>query len=566
MASIIPKKIKKNTYYYYAESKRIDGKPKLVNQKYLGTAEKLLELVRSAEKPLSEHVLYSDVAEFGAVSLVYDIADRLGLVGIIDGIVPKRNQGASIGAYILTAAINRATDPTPKSGLSEWYSGTCLPFITGHKASMFTSQNFWNNTRITADEIDRIDEAIIKKAVNTYQIDTTHIVYDATNFFTYIDTKQDSELAKRAHSKEKRNNLRIVGLALMVSPEFSIPLLHDTYPGNRPDAKEFSAMMERLKERYDAITNTPSDITVIFDRGNNSETNLDLLESGDFEFHYVGGLKKNQANELFAVDRSEYEPLDSPPLEGQSAYRSEMEVFGRKLTVVITYNPELERGQMQGILINREKTAAKLYALQDRLIRRANGEITRGKKPTIKSVSDAVEKIVRAEYMQDIFRCEITESEGHIYLSYEASDESLELLREEQLGKSALFTDRDDFTNEQIIMAYRSAWHVEVAFKQLKNTKHMTVRPMFHWTDDKIRVHIFTCVLAYRLCSLLIKELSDAGISISINRLMDEMSDIKRIHTFFGDLKRPLKVESFTLGSELAGQIEKLYKLKEKYI
>jgi len=565
VASIIQKKIKKNIYYYYVESKRIDGKPKLVNQKYLGTAEKLLELVRSAEKPLNERVLYSDEADFGAVSLVYDIADRLGIAGIIDSIVSKRNQGASVGAYILTAAINRATDPVPKSGLAEWYADTCLPSIIGYKPSTFTSQSFWNNTCIAADDIDRIEEAIIRKVVGDYKIDTTHIIYDATNFFTYIDTKQESKLAKRGHSKEKRNDLRIVGLALMVSPEFSIPLLHDTYPGNMADAKEFTVMMERLKARYDAITNTPSDVTVIFDRGNNSEENIDMLESGDFKLHYVGGLKRNQANELFAVDRKDYVPLGSPSLEGQSAYRSKMEVFGRKSTVVIVYNPELEKGQMQGILINREKTEAKLLALKDRLTLRANGEITKGKKPTIQSVSDAVDKILSTEYMRDIYHCEVSEDCGHIHLTYEMSDEDLERVRYWELGKTALFTDRGDFSNEQIVMAYRSAWHVESAFKQLKNTKHITVRPIFHWTDDKIRIHIFACVLAYRLCSLLEKELADAGISISINRLIDEMSGIKRIHTFIGDIKKPGKLESFTQGSKLAMQIEQIYKLKEKY-
>ena len=138
-------------------------------------------------------------------------------------------------------------------------------------------------------------------------------------------------------------------------------------------------------------------------------------------------------------------------------------------------------------------------------------------------------------------------------------------MRREHLGKTVLFTDREDFTNEQIVSAYRNAWHIESSFKQMKNTKHLTVRPFFHWTDEKIRVHIFYCVLAYRLCSLLIKELSDMGISISINKLVDEMSRIKRINTFFGDLKKPERVTSFTLGSGLAQQIEEAYRLKEKY-
>jgi len=347
MASIINKKVKGYRYYYYVESKRINGKPKPVNQKYLGTAEKVLEKVLSAEKPLQERVLYSDEADFGAVALIYDIAKRLGITDIIDSILPKRKQGASVGAYILTAAINRATNPKSKYGLAEWYSGTCLPMITSLKPSAFSPQNFWNNTCISAEDIDRVEEAVLEKIVDTYDIDTSQIIYDATNFFTYIDTMQDSDLAKRGHNKEKRNDLRIDGLALMVSPDSAIPLLHETYPGNRADATEFTVMVQKLKSRYEAITKTSVDVTIVFDRGNNSEENIALLDSGEIKFHYVGGLMKNQATELYAIDLSEYTPLCSPTLEGELAYRSHMEAFGQAVTVVITYNPELEEGQMQ---------------------------------------------------------------------------------------------------------------------------------------------------------------------------------------------------------------------------
>ena len=565
MGSIIKKKVKKYTYYYYVESKRINGKPKLVNQKYLGTAEKVLQLRQFSEQKLSERVLYSDEAEFGSVTLIYDIANRLDITGIIDAVVPKRKQGASVGAYILTAAINRATAPSSKNGLQEWYAGTCLPYVMGLKPTLFTPQNFWNNTCISLEEINRIEEIVLRKMIDTYQIDTTHIIYDATNFFTYIDTKQDSELSKRGNCKHKRNDLRIVGLSLMVSPEYAIPLLHNTYPGNRPDAKEFPIMMERLKSQYESITGKASDVTVVFDRGNNSEDNIELLESGVFKLNYVGGLKKNQAEELFLVSRDDYVPLNSPALKDQTAYRKEIKAFGRNVTAVIVHNPELEKGQMQGILINKEKTNIKLLELQQRLMRRASGEVTKGKKPTTESVSSSVDKILKTEYMADIYRCEVFELDGNINITFEFSEEQLERIRYNYLGKTALFTNRKDFSNEQIVTAYRSAWNVEAAFKQMKNPDHLAVRPMFHWTDEKIRVHIFTCVLAYRLCSLLIKELSDKGIKTSINKLIDEMAKIKRIHTFFDNENNPEKVESFTSGSELALRIESAYNLKNKY-
>lgn len=565
MGSIIKKKIKGINYYYYTESKRIDGKPKLVNQKYLGTAAKLLSKVQLADTPLQERVLYSHEQEFGAVTLLYDIASRIGLVETIDQVVPKRSQGASIGMYILIEAINRAVSPTSTTQLEKWYADTCLPSLTGYRAKTFTAQNFWNNTNLSDKDMQTIEERVLKKIIEMYDLDTSHIIYDATNFFTYIDTMQETEVAKRGHSKEKRNDLKIVSLALMVSPEFSIPLLHETYPGNRSDSQEFYVMVQFLKHRYEKLTGKNTDITVVFDRGNNSEENIELLENDLCPCHYVGGLKRNQSEELYLVEKDAYKPLDQAQFPNQKCYRTKMKAFGREVTALVVYNPKLKTGQLQGIALNIEKAKEKLLALQEKLLLRARGEIKKGRKPTIESIQKNVSTILKAEYMKDIFTYEIFESEQKIYLTFAKSEDAFQRIQEKELGKTVLFTDRDDFSNEEIVNAYRSAWHVESSFKQLKNTDHLTVRPLFHWTDDKIKVHIFTCVMAYRLCCLLRKELSEAGIKLSINALLDEASSMRRITTFFGDPNKPEKVESFTRGSEYTQAIAELYQLKEKY-
>ena len=95
---------------------------------------------------------------------------------------------------------------------------------------------------------------------------------------------------------------------------------------------------------------------------------------------------------------------------------------------------------------------------------------------------------------------------------------------------------------------------VEAAFRQMKDTEHLSVRPIFHWTDEKINVHLFSCVLAYRLCCLAVKELADKGIGITINDLLGGMSEIRRVTTFFGDLggTRPQQVRTFSRGNETA--------------
>jgi transposase len=263
IASIISKKKKGHIYYYYVESARINGKPRIVNQVYLGTAEGVLKKISDG----SITPLYSKVLDFGDVALLYDIATRLDIASSIDYVVGKRNQGLTIGEYIVIAAINRAVCPTSKASLRQWFDKTILSQIMHVDSSLLTSQNYWNNMAIDDDQIKRIEDGLVEDIVYQYNIDTTHIIYDATNFFTYIDTNQTSELALRGHSKEKRNDLKNVGLSMMVSLDFSIPLLYETYPGNRNDAKQFASIIKKMESRFKYRTGSSADITIVFDRG-----------------------------------------------------------------------------------------------------------------------------------------------------------------------------------------------------------------------------------------------------------------------------------------------------------
>jgi len=563
MSTIIKKKIKGINYYYYVESKRVNGKPKLVNQKYLGNAKKLLSICNGTS--LQNSVLYSHVKDFGAVAMLYDFAKRFGLVEMINKHATKRKQGVSPGLYILIEAINRVVSPTSTVNLQSWYSKTCLPALTGLQAKLFSAQNFWNNTDITVESISAMEDDILKEMVSKYNIDITNIIYDATNFFTYIDTCNDCDCAKRGHSKEKRNDLKIVGLAMMVTPEFSIPLLHETYPGNRSDAKEFAIMMRKLRARITNITGKKVEITIIFDRGNNSEKNMNIVEDSQHPFHYVAAIKKSQAKELRIIPKSEYIPLNQDRYPGQTAFRKTITLFKRQVEAIIVNNPTLLEGQLRGIRENMEKTKAKLLELQHKLMLRGSGEIVKGKKPTKESVKAAISKILNIEYMDELFSYEIMECSGNILISFTDSPHNLEQLCERELGKTALFTDREELSNEDIVRYYRSAWHVESSFRQMKDTEHLAVRPIFHWRDQRIKIHIFTCVIAYRMCCLLRLELEKQGITTNINQMIEAMSTMKHVTTFLGTPDKNKAIKSFTQCEGLAEQIEEVFKLKEKF-
>jgi len=523
MASIISKKVKKYTYYYLVESARVNGKPRIVSQRYLGSAERIVSAIDRLETDIPEPK-YSIVLEFGAVAALYNMVEKLGIVQMIDKYIPKRDQGLSIGEYMILAAINRAVAPCSKNSFSKWFQYTVLPkFFPRATAKALSSQRFWDNMSLVTDEgVDKFEKEFTSLIVDRYELNTDCLLFDNTNFFTYIDTKTDSNLAERGNSKEKRTDLRIVGLSMMISAKFNVPLFYEVYPGNRNDAKQFSNILGKLKKRYEDICGQEHTVTLIFDKGNNSLENIQrVVQDCDNNIHckFVGSLKFNQCKELLEVPKKEYSFLKDEALKDCTAYRAEKEIYGQTMTVVVVNNPELIAGQLQGISNNMNKCQSELLELQLTLEKRANGIIAKGKPPTIASVTKKVKKILSKDYMKDIFLYDVYEVDKYVRLQYKFDSDKLSDICENYLGKTILFTNNHNWSNEKIILAYRSQYHIEDNFKQMKDTKYLSFRPQNHWTDHKIKVHAFYCVLALRLCCLLNLELSKIGYNMSINKM-----------------------------------------------
>jgi transposase len=374
-------------------------------------------------------------------------------------------------------------------------------------------------------------------------LSTDCLLFDNTNFFTYIDTSTPASLAQRGHSKQKRNDLKIVGLSLMVSPDHSIPLFHEAYPGNTNDAKQFSKVIEKLKNRYASLGLGECKLTLVFDKGNNSEDNIEsILSDTKRGFDFIGGLRYNQCPEFNGIDKTKLTPLEGERLDGESVYRTSINAYGTSLTAILTFNPELYNAQLDGITANIEKSAAKLASIEFKLKARRDGKVTKGKAPTLGSVKKQVESILSVEHMKSLFNWNVAElKRGHIQLDYSFNESNFCDLKQKRLGRSILFTSHSDWSTEKIVLAYRSQYHVEEAFRRMKNNKYLSFRPVHHFTDDKIRVHAFYCVLALLIVSLLHRELEGMGYKMSAERMLDGLQLVKQVITYFpsiGNKKR----------------------------
>lgn len=156
MPSLTRKFVKGRPYYYVRHCQRVDGQPKIVKTTYLGSLENILQSLDSAHTPPSPQT--AEVLAFGDVAALYGQALELDLVRLVDTQLPKRDQGLSVGQYLLLAAINRAAAPTSKAQLAHWYRQSLLPRLLPASSAQLSSQAFWNHMdRIEQKDIQAIE-------------------------------------------------------------------------------------------------------------------------------------------------------------------------------------------------------------------------------------------------------------------------------------------------------------------------------------------------------------------------------------------------------------------------
>ena len=132
--------------------------------------------------------------------------------------------------------------------------------------------------------------------------------------------------------------------------------------------------------------------------------------------------------------------------------------------------------------------------------------------------------------MSQIFNYEIYQnSSNHILCKYSINEQNFDKIKNEILGKTILFTNNHDWTDSRIVSAYRSQSHVENAFRELKNTKYMSYRPLRHFTDNNIKVHSFYCVLSLLLTSIFQLEVEQLGYQMTKDSILGEFSELKQV-------------------------------------
>lgn len=518
MASLI-KKIKKGHGYYYAvESGRVEGKPRIVWQKYLGTLDAIIKRSEAARPAVpKEAVLF----EAGGVAALLRITQRLGLLDLIDRIVPKRDQGPSVGHYMILAALNRALAPCSKQAIGDWYEQTILRRLWRYPKSCFSSQRFWDHMdRMSEEAVRSVEEEMIGRVAKEFGLDSRVMLYDTTNFFTFMATTNDrAKLPARGNNKAKRHDLRQIGLALLVTRDFQIPVLHHVYEGNVPDVTLFPRISRQLIDRFKSLAGRCDEATLVFDKGNVSEDAMERLIVENI--HFTAALSSNRARDLLLVENDRFTVI--PELPGTRAFATRHKIWGKECQAVVVYTESFFSQQLHGVTQHMVKCQKKLADLKERFSK----DHRRGRKPELKSLKNQIRQILSPQHMADIIK--VTIPDGSLDFSYSVDHSVLQDLTNRRFGKTVLVTDNLDWAPRQVIESYRHLAYIENTFKTMKNTDYLRWQPAYHWTDQKLRVHGFTCVLALLLSSLAHKIVLQSGTKITIPALLKDLSSIREV-------------------------------------
>src|SRR3990170_3790380 len=233
MAHLHRKMKKGRPYYYVREIKRVDGKPKVVSKVYLGSVEAIASRFREAAE--AQRPLRLQAREFGALFLAHRIETRLDTIGLIDSIVPKspRETGPSVGEYFFYAWANRLVDPKSKRALPDWYRATAVDEIRPVDVEALSSQRFWEKwDRVSPAQADAIGRAFFQRLWALEGSAPECLLFDTTNYYTYMASPTPSDLCARGHNKDSKHHLRQVGLALLVDRAKELPLFYKGYEGD----------------------------------------------------------------------------------------------------------------------------------------------------------------------------------------------------------------------------------------------------------------------------------------------------------------------------------------------
>lgn len=485
-----------------------DGAPRTRVLAHLGTLESLGEkqiekLIAGLQRVIGKEVSEEAIGElllakdFGHVYAVCETWNRLGLSDVLNCLDLAGEATFPAADLVRLMVVNRVCDPCSKLALLDWLDGVHFPGYEEARPS-------YHHLLRAMDRLIAIKEqaepAIAKRFLSLFDRQVDLVFYDITS--TYFEGDRsiaEEDIRRYGYSRDHRFDRRQVTIGMVMTRD-GIPLCHHVFPGNTLDKTTVAEVVRDLKNRFDL-----SRVIFVGDRGMLSDGNLETILSEELGFIVAHPLRRS--NVAAEVVEEVGRKFDRTKDEEQF-----LDDVRTSLRFVLAYSPEIAREV-------REERARRLRRA-DLFIKECLHRLThpalRGRKPTPQGTYDRIRDFLRDHNLLSFYRVELRNDEALV-----TADKKTRAWEDKIDGMLLLETTDMESTSEGVVRRYKELAEIERGWRALKSS--LMLRPVYHWTEDRIRAHIFLCVLALQIERLMRNRLQ----SVSVRKAIDRLRRIK---------------------------------------
>jgi transposase len=440
----------------------------------------------------------SNVFEFiGNMPLLIPIIEKLGLGELVDHFCPMERENADClthGEVFEMAVYNRLTSPRPLYRIDAWGCQYALESLFGVKAEKLNDDRIARTLETVWEKIDEIQGALSLKMMRAFGISADTVHYDITSL-SFEGQYEESDLVRFGYSRDRRPDLKQVNLGLDVTRDGGIPIWSTTLAGNKTDVTTVIENMNNLKKHVEM-----KDYLVIMDRGMVSGDNLHYLASRGVGFVASAPLTPRTVDLIISIPPDEFRPVaytDRNEKDSIKAAGCELE-FRTKEGIQVPVRGWLFESSLKikRDVKSREKGIDSITSIFEEI----SGKLNTRKYKNRDYVVAQIEKRTGKKHARQLFWWEIFGEDDDLTLDFCLDEEALR--KSEALdGKYVLATNRENWTADEVIAAYKCQHTVEWRFRHLKS--RLKVSPLFLKKDERIAGLVFVTIVALMVYSLL---------------------------------------------------------------
>lgn len=412
---------------------------------------------------------------WGPVIIFEQLWKELGIERILKKLLGDTEAVSDYVEAIYAMVLNRLVEPRSKRGVDKWVNKVYRP-----EFKKLRLQHYYRGLDYLEKFKDKIEEELFSKVKTLFNLKLDLVFWDTTT--TYFQG-EGPELSRYGHSKDHRGDCKQVVIGVLMTKD-GFPVAHQVFPGNTADIDTFKLALEDIQKRFNIDR-----VIVVADRGMISNELIKEIEKAGLS--YIFGIKMRRSKKVEAVLK---QPGDYLKVE-ENLKVKEVQYKGERY--VICFNP--------------------LQAERDRNKR----------EEIVKSLTKKLKQGPKS----------LVNNRGYRrYLNIQRTDVKIDqekIASETKYDGKYILRTNTKLTNKEVAQSYKSLWKIERSFRELKSG--LELRPIYHFTDTRVKGHIMICFLALVMETALCRKLKEIGSTFSYADILEDLKEIRAVEITIED-------------------------------